>query len=166
MLRRRTPSPPPHLGSVGKADFDATIALRPRKVQSLSVETRELVRFNAPSVAHVLTRDAGRAAAYAADITFVSPDNSGSESKPASITRNATVMPCSGSASTNVDADLRDALSVLNNGSHQPGHCCMADAAAHRHRTPTLRGRWCASLRGHDRERRCAGFSSVPRRSR
>ena len=109
-----------------KGDFDATTSLAPTKVQSLSAHTRELARWSGPSIEMVLAQDASRAAALAADAAFIDLDNPGSAAKPASITRTATQIVSTGSAVTNIDADLRSALAVLNGSEIDLTFACWA----------------------------------------
>lgn len=97
-------------------DFNAGTTLTFAKVASLVVETLELVRGSTPGVEAVLTADVARAAAYAIDLAFLDPVNSGSAGvKPASVTYGGTMIPSTGSAVANIDADIRSALAVLNN---------------------------------------------------
>ncbi len=99
-------------------DFDKGTTLTFAKVSSLVIETLELIRSSTPNIESILSADVARAAAFAIDLAFLSPENSGSAGiRPASITFGGSAFITStGSAIANIDVDLRSALSVLNNG--------------------------------------------------
>jgi HK97 family phage major capsid protein len=121
-------------------DFDSAPQLAPTKLASLSVHTQEAARFTSPAIEGVLAADAIAAAAQAADLALVSPDNAGSANKPASITNGATAITSTGTAIANVDADLRAVIAVLTAANIDLSTCVWLMAPRSATYMATLRG--------------------------
>lgn len=98
---------------VSKLDFDAA-TLSFARLDSMSVVTKELAMHSAPSAPLAIAADMAKAAAAAADIAFLDPENSGSAGvRPASITNGITPITSTGSTLATIDADLRGAVEAL-----------------------------------------------------
>lgn len=83
---------------VGKAAF-ARDTLPARKVASMTVVTKELLKSSDPSAEPILRDDLARAVGAAIDATFLDPDNSGVDDiRPASVTHDADTVTATGDA--------------------------------------------------------------------
>jgi len=106
-----------------RQDF-ASLTLGYAKLQAMTLQTDELIRFGSPNAAATISADLANACAYALDYALLNPDKSAvADVSPASLTNGGQQIASSGTTIANLVADMKSALRYIDSAGIPVSQC-------------------------------------------